>query len=633
AAFSAILTAWVLLPGVAAGQPVNDVCGQPVSILDLPFHSGHVNLDAATPDPIAGCWNAPDSWFYYLASTNGSIFVDGWGSPAPRFAIYEIPGGAPGDCPMPSQQIHCGAQTAIAVVAGHAYYFQVGKTSTPVATLSLSWFGDSCQTPEIIATLPHDTAVEHDYATNDGPPGCALSRTVWFYFEAPMDGQVRVDSGNPVSIYELPGGSLGVCPLATDRIFCAANHFFFSVVAGSAYLFQAGGTGSSQLELEWYVPEPNETCATPVSVAVPGGASGDFLNAEASVAGTPCAMNHDLWYEIVSPDPVSVRIEAIAGQTYAGRIAIYSATGSCPTPSDMLYCGPSPGYLTMPAGQPFLLQVGYQNLGPAPSNLGVSIQYGVPFGVVDDRYTLEIPSVVVTQGASFEVPVLLDVGPGAVGPVTLVDGWSYGVCVDATQIQVTSVAFGATTLTVNGGMMAGGYDISVFPDQGFSAHAIIDFFGVHKLGTGTDYELNIVQCEAVGTAGTTTHLEFCDTIGNPDVPIAVLSLGASVLPNQIHGLVSIVDLPLFRRGDCNLDTSINLADAVFLLGYLFPGPTAAAPGCQRACDANDDGALDIADAIAVLDSLFGQAGPLPAPECGTDDTPGTLTCAQPGACP
>ena len=50
--------------------------------------------------------------------------------------------------------------------------------------------------------------------------------------------------------------------------------------------------------------------------------------------------------------------------------------------------------------------------------------------------------------------------------------------------------------------------------------------------------------------------------------------------------------------------------------------------------ANDDGALDIADAVAILSRLFANAGPLPAPfsECGLDPTADELGCAAFAPC-
>ncbi|MEM7164988.1 MAG: hypothetical protein AAF581_05950 [Planctomycetota bacterium] len=87
----------------------------------------------------------------------------------------------------------------------------------------------------------------------------------------------------------------------------------------------------------------------------------------------------------------------------------------------------------------------------------------------------------------------------------------------------------------------------------------------------------------------------------------------------------------FRRGNCNDDTSINIADVIFFLGFLFGGGNSTPPNCEDACDANDDGGLNIADAIALLASLFGSpTHPLPAPlcPCGLDPTADILDCVS-----
>jgi hypothetical protein len=94
----------------------------------------------------------------------------------------------------------------------------------------------------------------------------------------------------------------------------------------------------------------------------------------------------------------------------------------------------------------------------------------------------------------------------------------------------------------------------------------------------------------------------------------------------------------FRRGDSNADGSLDIADAVCTLGYLFGGPEIACAqsvsSCLDAADANDDGRIDIADAVKILTHLFAQAGPLPAPfgECGADPTEDMLECATFAPC-
>ena len=88
----------------------------------------------------------------------------------------------------------------------------------------------------------------------------------------------------------------------------------------------------------------------------------------------------------------------------------------------------------------------------------------------------------------------------------------------------------------------------------------------------------------------------------------------------------------FQRGGASSDTTLDIADAVFTLSYLFAA--GLTPSCLGAVDANDDGTLDIADAIAVLSHLFGSGGDLPAPfgECGGDATTDDLDCMEYAGC-
>ncbi|MFN0060419.1 MAG: hypothetical protein ACKVX7_18335 [Planctomycetota bacterium] len=86
--------------------------------------------------------------------------------------------------------------------------------------------------------------------------------------------------------------------------------------------------------------------------------------------------------------------------------------------------------------------------------------------------------------------------------------------------------------------------------------------------------------------------------------------------------------PQFTRADCNGDETVNIADAVAMLSYLFGG---GAVGCQLACDANDDGAVQLSDAIYTLSFIFsgGAAPAAPFPDCGSDPTPSALSCVIP----
>jgi len=90
----------------------------------------------------------------------------------------------------------------------------------------------------------------------------------------------------------------------------------------------------------------------------------------------------------------------------------------------------------------------------------------------------------------------------------------------------------------------------------------------------------------------------------------------------------------FSRGDCNQDGALDVADAIYLLGYLFSD--SPDPACGDACEGNDDGVIDIADPIYLVSYLF-QGGPAPDapfPGCGLDATGLDATdCESHASCP
>jgi hypothetical protein len=99
--------------------------------------------------------------------------------------------------------------------------------------------------------------------------------------------------------------------------------------------------------------------------------------------------------------------------------------------------------------------------------------------------------------------------------------------------------------------------------------------------------------------------------------IAVLALGAGPAAAQSE----------FIRGDCNADgaTGCQITDPIFLLLVLHAG--LGQPPCLEACNSNDDGQVDISDAVYQLNFCFlgGTAPPPPMGACGADPTP-SVSC-------
>jgi len=102
--------------------------------------------------------------------------------------------------------------------------------------------------------------------------------------------------------------------------------------------------------------------------------------------------------------------------------------------------------------------------------------------------------------------------------------------------------------------------------------------------------------------------------------------------------MSVWRLPghLFHRGDVDQNEALELTDAIQILGYLFLGSVTMVPLCEDAADANDDGIIDLSDAIFPLFIMFTcWLCELPAPggpdnPCGPDPTEDPLGCVSYG---
>ncbi|MFN0059828.1 MAG: hypothetical protein ACKVX7_15325 [Planctomycetota bacterium] len=121
-------------------------------------------------------------------------------------------------------------------------------------------------------------------------------------------------------------------------------------------------------------------------------------------------------------------------------------------------------------------------------------------------------------------------------------------------------------------------------------------------------------------------LVFVNDVGTPPVSNIFVIDFDSISPNLISGAISVIGEVAFVRGDTNLDTKFNIADAVTILSYLHAG--GAAPDCLSIMDINDDGMITQSDPIYELNYLFlsGPSIPAPFPLSGLDPTADGLSC-------
>jgi len=227
-------------------------------------------------------------------------------------------------------------------------------------------------------------------------------------------------------------------------------------------------------------------------------------------------------------------------------------------------------------------------------------------------------------------------------------GWSLSIAQDEMALQV-----GAPTLqgTDAGRLIQGGFErhevIDNTSGKGLVSAIVLSFSQPISLPVQGRSELLRMSYRVMGDTSVigqrvSQSLCFCDKLRGQGQPVnnVVTYLGESNRPLLRKGLrfdleVGIAPQQPFRRADPNNDGRVNIADAVWLASELFhQGPPTS---CFYAGDANGDGAKDISDVAFVIlyQFLGGQAPPAPFPACGVLETQdvglcplGTTSCSD-----
>lgn len=147
-----------------------------------------------------------------------------------------------------------------------------------------------------------------------------------------------------------------------------------------------------------------------------------------------------------------------------------------------------------------------------------------------------------------------------------------------------------------------------------------------------------VAIPGVLTVGTAVDLDgdgVIDFIGGDGGSLWMLrgtAPTASIADRDLDGVPDTCGAA-FRRGDVVQDTTLDITDAVVLLGCLFLGEDC--PECLSTADVDNDNVINVTDPIYLLVWLFrgGPAPPPPFPDCGLDpDGSAFGRCAPLGEC-
>lgn len=375
---------------------------------------------------------------------------------------------------------------------------------------------------------------------------------------------------------------------------------------------------------------------------------------------TALTINGSPWFNYSVENCSTIRIAAMPGNP-AGPVSIgvSNSLGSVTLNSAYFYgsaepvvTGLTPNAGTTAGGTP--ITINGSNFTPDVSvSFGLNLLTSLQFVDSQTLTGLTPPGtgsvdVVVAQGSGSDI--LIDgysytdnvlrlesrnVAPGASGVViqALADhdqplaGFSFGVDLDSNLI--TPVEVNLTGTSADGASFFDGQiNTGPEPEGWMTVGVVFDLMNVNTIPVGDNDPIAnfVIDVSPFAQTGFPLVLEISNTVGVVPIDICfVPPTGVCFSPDTVPGVLQVVEGSLFVRGDGNGDDALDIADAVFVLGYLF---SMEPSNCLDALDGNDDGMVNIADAVYLLDTLFtmGPNPPAPFPDPGLDPTPDALDC-------
>lgn len=219
----------------------------------------------------------------------------------------------------------------------------------------------------------------------------------------------------------------------------------------------------------------------------------------------------------------------------------------------------------------------------------------------------------------------------------LCQGYSLGLGHDPAVLAINTAT---TVVTSTKGETADFEEISIFAD-GVTQGIVFNFVGEWTLAMveATDVLEIEYQLQAGvltnATAAFSTPLQIIDTLGEPPVVNVVVVGGASVPADSVSGTLMLTPYEgsQFIRGDVTQNGSLDIADGIGVLSFLFVGSSTT---CYNSLDADDTGNVSISDAVRILCAVFCPGSPPPAgpyPTCGVDVADDGGSCATYSSCP
>ena len=454
-----VLSVFVALQGGVASAlpPANDSIENATVITTLPFNAVQAMTDTthSASDPSATCvFGAPPTvWYRYDAPADGLLRVGASSQFGVTLVTYT---GSPGSL----TQVACGGSTAIPAVvpvsAGSSYYFMIAASTSATVTLSVQVAtppaNDLIENATAITTLPYNTVqtmVDATHSPTD-PTTCvgANFATVWYRYDAPTDGLLRVSGSSQVGAsLATYAGSLG----SLNQVTCGQLSTVFPIVipltGGTSYYFMVASSIPAPVTLSIQVPTPPandliENAA--VITALPFDTVQTMTDATRSASdpsATCIGAAPTVWYRYDAPADGLLRLSATSqvGATLA------SYTGS---PDSLTQVGCANGTQLVPvtAGTTYYFMVTSFILAPVTLHVQVATP---PANDLIENATV-IPSVPfnTTQSTTDATPSATDPAVSCFGSGSVSTVWFRYDATTTQPLRITPSGSGAQRLVV-----------------------------------------------------------------------------------------------------------------------------------------------------------------------------------------
>ncbi len=212
-------------------------------------------------------------------------------------------------------------------------------------------------------------------------------------------------------------------------------------------------------------------------------------------------------------------------------------------------------------------------------------------------------------------------------------GFSSAMAFDPLVLQCASASIDGTITQVAGAEFV---EEVVNNDEGFVVLGVLmdilppyDGQVIPSTGMELEYARIYFDVSTSLTFSQQTVLSFEEDLGTPPISNVFVIENQSVEPLTVDLVIDVAVDGVFLRGDSDGNLRLDLADAIVNLVYMTSTcPECPVPLCPKALDVNDNGYIDLGDAIQLLNYLY-LAGPPPAqpfPDQGVDPTPDDLDC-------